>query len=81
MWMTITPAIRSGSSPNLPPGPVTITVTTADETFTLPADPDVFAIWDSSGIPTLSQWGMLLLLAALIGAGLYVMNRSHGARA
>jgi len=61
--------------PELPPGAVTITVTTGEGTFTVSADSDVFVVRAAGGIPTLSEWGLLLLLSTLAGAGLYSLGR------
>ena len=59
--------------PNLPPGPVDVTVTTAGGSATLPAGRGGFLVAET--IPTLTKWGIILLVIALLGAGIYRLRR------
>jgi hypothetical protein len=58
--------------PSLPIGPVDITVTTAGGTATLPGEPGGFSVGAMvAAIPTLLEWGTILLMTGLIGAGIH----------
>ena len=63
--------------PNLLPGPVEITVTTTEGKTTLPGGPGGFTV--TAPIPTLSEWGIILLAAALLGAGIYRLRKERTA--
>lgn len=61
--------------PDLPPGDVEVTVSTAGGTATLPAGPGGFSV--IIAIPALSQSGVALLLLLLVNAGVYCLKRGN----
>jgi len=61
--------------PNIPLGPVTLTVTTTGGTVTAP--PGALQIGYPT-IPTLSEWGLVLLFTALLGIGLIRPRNRNG---
>ena len=60
--------------PNLPLGPVTLTVTTTGGSVTSPPG----ALQIGSSVPTLSEWGLVLLFTALLGGGLIRLRNRNG---
>jgi hypothetical protein len=64
--------------PSLPIGPVDITVTTAGGTATLPGGPGGFTVSAlTAAIPTLLEWGTILLMTGLVGAGIHHLIRKR----
>ncbi len=63
--------------PNLLPGPIDITVTTTEGKTTLPGGPVGFTV--VAPIPTLSEWGIILLAVVLLGAGIYCLRKERTA--
>ncbi|MBI2821183.1 MAG: IPTL-CTERM sorting domain-containing protein [Acidobacteria bacterium] len=59
--------------PYLIPGPADVVLSTSGGSVTLPAGPSGVVV--VAAIPTLSDWGVALLAAVLLGAGIYILRR------